>query len=107
MKMMMIAALAAAQLPTAGFAAQAAESPREEAAAKQRAKEDGELDLANAQAPAPAAENAPVSAPALAAQEDEPKKGKSTGDKVLTGAAVILGVGALAVGALLVAIFVN
>lgn len=105
MKIVMIAALVAAQLPAA--AAQAAEPPREESAAQPRVGEAVELDRADAQAPAPAVENAPASARALAAQEDEPKKRKSTGDKVLTGAAVILGIGALAVGALLVAIAVN
>lgn len=103
MKMVMIAALAAAQLPAA--AVQAAEPPREESLAQQPAGESAEI--ADPQAPAPAAETTPPAARKLAAEEDEPKKGKSTGDKVLTGAAVILGVGALAVGALLVAIFVN
>lgn len=105
MKMVMIAALIAAQLPAA--AAQAAEPTRGESVAQPRSGERAEDEPADAQAPAPSAEKAPVAAPALAAEEDEPKKRKSTGDKVLTGAAVILGVGALAVGALLVAIFVN
>ena len=107
MKMAMIAALVAAQLPAAGYAAQATELPREESAAQPRAGEDAEGVPADAQAPAPAAEKTPVGAPALAAEEDEPKKGKSTGDKVLTGAAVVLGVAAVAVAGLLVAIFVN
>ncbi|MEO7177913.1 MAG: hypothetical protein ABIW83_03640 [Allosphingosinicella sp.] len=47
---------------------------------------------------------APESSRAAAARDDKPRKHKSTGDKVLTGAVVILGVGALAVGALLVAL---
>ena len=105
MKKVMIAALVAAQLPAA--AVQAAEPPREESVAQPRTGEGVDNELANAQAPAPAAEEAPVAAPTLAAEEDEPKKGKSTGDKVLTGAAVILGIGALAVGGLLIAIFAN
>ena len=107
MKMVMIAALVAAQLPAA--AAQAAELPREESVAQPRTAEgvEGELADAQAPAPAPAAEKTPVAAPALAAEEDEPKKGKSTGDKVLTGAAVVLGIAAVAVAGLLVAIFVN
>lgn len=107
MKMVMIAALAAAQLPAAAYAAQAAELPREEAAAQQRIGEGVEVNRADEQAPAPAVENAPASARALAAQEDEPRKRKSTGDKVLTGAAVVLGIGALAVGGLLIALFAN
>lgn len=101
MKMVTIAALVGAQLTAAACPAQAAELPREEAATQQTRFGDGAgLALADAQAPA--------SRRVAAAEEDEPrKKRKSTGDKVLTGAAVILGVGALAVGGLLVAIFVN
>lgn len=101
MKMVMIAALAAAQL-TAAVPAQAAEPSRAVSATEQAPFEArAETDLADAQAAAVMR--------AGAAHEEEPrkKKRKSTGDKVLTGAAVILGVGALAVGGLLVAIFVN
>jgi len=100
MKMVMIAALAAAQLSAAQPAA-AAELPGEEAATQparfdkgaEPILDDGQLRAARA----------------AAAEDDEPrkKKRKSTGDKVLTGAAVILGIGALAVGGLLVAIFVG
>jgi hypothetical protein len=107
MKTIMIAALAAAQLSAAAFPARAAELPREEPAAQQRIAEGVEPRLADSQAPAPAVENAPESARALAPREDEPRKRKSTGDKVLTGAAVVLGIGALAVGGLLIAIFAN
>ncbi len=106
MKMIMIAALTAAQLTTAAAPARAAE-PRREEAAQQSVGQAAGPDLADGQAPAPAVETAPESASALAAREDEPRKRKSTGDKVLTGAAVVLGIGALAVGGLLVAIFVN
>ena len=98
MKTTMIAALAAAQLTAAASPALASDRPHEEAAAQQNGVEQGVgPSLADAQSPA------------AAAREDEPrkKKRKSTGDKVLTGAAVVLGVGALAVGGLLIAIFVN
>jgi hypothetical protein len=107
MKMVMIAALVAAQLPAAG-PAQAAESPGAQAAAQQPGALNSVegTDLRGEQT-ALLVGGAPVSS-REAAQEDEPrKKRKSTGDKVLTGAAVVLGVGALAVGGLLVAIFVN
>ena len=107
MKMLMIAALVAAPLPAAAAPAQAAEAPLEASSAPKPVGDVVELDRAEAQAPAPAAENAPASARALAAQEDEPKKRKSTGDKVLTGAAVILGIAAVAVAGLLIAIAVN
>lgn len=100
----MIAALAAAQLTAAGPAL-AAEPPRDDVSTAQPVGDGVEPGLA--EGPAPAAENAPQSAPTLAAREDEPKKRKSTGDKVLTGAAVVLGIGALAVGGLLVALFVG
>lgn len=102
MKTTMIGALAAAQLSNVAWPAQAAERPREEVAtAPSRFDAGAGLTLAHEQAPA-----APG---AVSAQEDEPRKKKrmSTGDKVLTGAAVVLGVGALAVGGLLVAIFVG
>jgi hypothetical protein len=116
MKMVMIAALVAFQLSAAAGPAQAAGLPSEELATQpQTDVADGrsgsrpgdgvELSLAGAQAPTPSVDSAPVRA--ADAEEDKPKKRKSTGDKVLTGAAVVLGVGALAVGALLVAIFVN
>ncbi|MGZ8285037.1 MAG: hypothetical protein ACXW27_01845 [Allosphingosinicella sp.] len=114
MKTVMIAALAAAQLPAAGASAQAAERQGEDLVAQQRGasaggrlREDVELNLGDGQAAGPRVGSASAS-PAAAAQEEEPrKKRKSTGDKVLTGAAVVLGIGALAVGGLLVAIFVN
>ncbi len=101
MKRVMIAALAAAQLFAAQPAA-AAERPGEEATTQPTRFDKGAgpiLDDGQSRAAARAA----------AAEDDEPrkKKRKSTGDKVLTGAAVILGIGALAVGGLLVAIFVG
>ncbi len=107
MKKVMIAALAAGQFTAAACPAQAAGRPAEDPAAQQRIEQGVDLDPAGGQAPAPAVENAPEPASALAAREDEPRKRKSTGDKVLTGAAVVLGIGALAVGGLLVAIFVD
>lgn len=149
MKMVMIAALVAAQLSAAARPAQAAELPREELATQQhgtfagarlrlplggeeagkvraglsltsmertdlaggasrtRFGEGVELNLGDGQALALRVGGAPVSPRVAAAQEDEPKKGKSTGDKVLTGAAVILGIGAVAVGGLLIALFAN
>lgn len=116
MKIWMIAALAAAQLSAAAWPAQAAERPGEDPVAQQRGasagarlREDVELNLGDGQVTAPGVGSASVSPLAAApAQEEEPrKKRKSTGDKVLTGAAVILGVGALAVGGLLIAIFVS
>ena len=98
MKTTMIAALAAAQLSAAAWPAQAAEQPPKEAAADPTRVEEG----------ADVEGEDPRAAPRAAAQ-DEPrkKKRKSIGDKLLTGAAVVLGVGALAVGGLLVAIFVG
>lgn len=110
MKMMMIAALAAAQLSAAAGPAIAAELPNPAAAPQTRYGEDVELNLENRQMPALAigASPAPLRAAAPREEAEEPrKKRKSTGDKVLTGAAVVLGIGALAVGSLLVAIFVN
>ena len=114
MKMMMIAALVAAPLSAAAGPARAAEPPREESAAQQPAAPEGDeaatdpagpgattmerTQFADAQAPAPTSD---------AREEDKPGKRKSTGDKVLTGAAVVLGVAALAVTGLLVALFVN
>lgn len=100
MRMVMIAALAA-QLPVAG-PAQASDLPREEAATQQPRFEKGPQ-LAQADREAAAAVRA------AAAQPEEPRKKKrrSTGDKVLTGAAIVLGIGAVAVGGLLVAIFVS
>ncbi len=108
MKIVMIAALAATQLPAAANPAQAAEMPRREAAAQPAGTLTSmeRTDLRDGQTPALIAADAPESS--QAAQEDKPrKKRKSTGDKVLTGAAVILGIGALAVGGLLVAIAVQ
>ncbi len=102
MRMVTIAALAAAQLMAAAAPVQAGDLPREEEAMQPaRAGERVELALADAQAPASEVSDS--------ARENEPvkKKRKSTGDKILTGAAVVLGVGALAVGGLLVAIFVG
>ena len=115
MKKLMIAALVAAQLMAAAAPAQAADLPLEEPATQRRGddepprlREDLELSLRDGQATDAQVGSAPESPRVAAAQQDEPrKKGKSTGDKVLTGAAVILGVGAVAVGALLVALFVN
>jgi hypothetical protein len=106
MKMVTIAALAAAQLSAAAWPAQGAELPAGEVAAQRRGLEEGiELSLRDEQTPASQAAAAPVTPRGEAAQEDEPrKKHKSTGDKVLTGAAVILGIGALAVGGLLIAL---
>lgn len=113
MKMVMIAALAAAQLSAAAAPAQAAEAPIEKPATQQqsdfagtRLQEDVEHNLLDRRASE--LRFASASPRATAAQPDEPrKKRKSTGDKVLTGAAVILGIGALAVGGLLVAIAVD
>jgi hypothetical protein len=124
MKMMMIAALVAAQLSAVASPAQAGELPSEELATQQRGLSLGSeeagtaraglsptsmerADLGDGQTSALRVGGAPVSAQVAAAQEDEPRKRKSTGDKVLTGAAVILGIGALAVGGLLIAVFVN
>lgn len=111
MKIAMIAALAAAQLTAVAAPAQASGLPRGEAAAQQKRFEQRvELDPRDGTAPALAVGAAPTPLHAAAAQEEaeQPrKKRKSTGDKVLTGAAVVLGIGALAVGGLLVAIFVN
>lgn len=102
MKTTMMAALAAAQLSVAVGPAQAAGPPREDSTARQTAFEaDAELNFEVGQASA-----APRAADP---REDEPrkKKRKSTGDKVLTGAAVVLGIGAVAVGALLIAFVAN
>jgi invasion protein IalB len=101
MRIMMIAALAAAQLTAAAAPALAADRSTDEPAAQQpRLDRGAELRLVDGQ---------PAAARTEAAQDEEPrkKKRKSTGDKLLTGAAVVLGIGALAVGGLLVAIFVN
>lgn len=114
MKIVMMAALVAAQLAAAAGPTQAAELARVETAAQERTSFPGErlgqeveLSLADGRSQPPRIDGAGVSARGDTAREDRPRKGKSTGDKVLTGAAVILGVGALAVGGLLVAIFVN
>jgi hypothetical protein len=126
MKFVMIAALVAAQLAVGAAPAQAAGPPSEEAATRPlggegmtapsdladrggaaRLAQNAEPDLGDGQELALRDGSAPASSRAAAADEDQPKKRKSTGDKVLTGAAVILGLGALAVGGLLVAIFVN
>lgn len=117
MKILMIAALAAAQLSAAAWPAGAAERPGEDPLTQQRDastgarfREDVELKLGDGQATAPgvgSAAESPLAATAAQQEEAPGKKRKSTGDKVLTGAAVILGVGALAVGGLLIAIFVS
>jgi hypothetical protein len=111
MKSIMIAALVAAPI-SAAAPTSAAEPPRDEIATQQDRAITGPgggegVELSLSQAPAPALRDgdAPSSAQTAPAQETEGKKRKSTGDKVLTGAAIILGIGALAVGGLLVAIF--
>jgi hypothetical protein len=109
MKSIMIAVLVAATLSGVATAVSGAELPREESAtpkvddaAAPRVRESVELSYVEAQAVG----DAPSSAQAAPAQDTEGKKRKSTGDKVLTGAAVILGIGAVAVGGLLAAIFI-
>jgi hypothetical protein len=101
MKMVIIAALAAAQLATG--TARAAPPTSEETATRQGVAEgqgeaptDSGVELKTGDEPAP-----------TAARQDRPRKHKSTGDKILTGAAVVLGLGALAVGGLLVAVFAS
>ncbi|MEA3010760.1 MAG: hypothetical protein QOJ91_2452 [Sphingomonadales bacterium] len=102
MKMTMIAALAAAQLSTAGWA-QSAEPLRKELPAEQGST--ARKDFADGQTGIREGVGANLAdGKTAAAREDRPRKRKSTGDKVLTGAAVILGVGALAVGGLLIAL---
>ena len=111
MKVIMIAALATVQLSAAAHPAQAAELPTDQAAGQQTPLEEGadlELDERRATALAVGAAPAPLRAASAQKEAQEPrKKRKSTGDKVLTGAAVVLGIGALAVGGLLVALFVG
>jgi hypothetical protein len=115
MKTIAVAALAAAQLTAAAAPARAADLPVEEAATQQRPasaaerlREDVKLGLDPGQAAKPGAGDSPMAVQAAEDREEEPrKKRKSTGDKVLTGAAVVLGIGALAVGGLLVALFVG
>ncbi len=111
MKLIMVAALVAAPLPLATVPADAAGLSRGEAETEQRRVEERiERNLDGRPGPALAGAASPASLHSAAAQENEEKprkKRKSTGDKVLTGAAVILGVGALAVGGLLVAFFVS
>ena len=110
-KLIMIAALAAAQLPAAAAPAEAADLPHREADTQQpRLDEAVELNLVSRPGAAlAAAAPAPLQAAVAQDEEREPrkKKRKSTGDKILTGAAVVLGVGALAVGGLLVAFFAS
>ncbi|HEX8574377.1 MAG TPA: hypothetical protein VF759_16680 [Allosphingosinicella sp.] len=111
----MIAALVAAQLAAVAGPARAAEpsdatpaTEQSDAPGEARLQEDSELSLGGGAAAETQLASAEEAQPADSDRPDKPrKKGKSTGDKVLTGAAVILGVGALAVGGLLVAIFVN
>lgn len=104
MKMTMIAALAAAQLSTAGLA-QVAERSRQDLPAAQVSTERKDFaDDRNQVGIRDGVEAEVADGKAAAAREDRPRKRKSTGDKVLTGAAVILGVGALAVGGLLIAL---
>jgi hypothetical protein len=116
MKIIMIAALVAVQLPATVSPTQAAELPSgssmertDPADGRSRAgiAEVAEINLGDAQAQVLRAGSAAESSQEATAREDRSRKRKSTGDKVLTGAAVILGVGALAVGGLLVAIFVG
>jgi hypothetical protein len=111
MKIMMIAALVAAPLTAAGAPAQAAGEPATQQLSQSAGTRPGldvEQNLRDRQAAELRLASMEESPPAAAARPDEPrKKHKSTGDKVLTGAAVVLGIGALAVGGLLVAIFVN
>lgn len=102
MKTTLIAALAAAQLIAAACPARAAEPSGPEAPARP-AGFDARAIMNVEDSGAPGAERAE----SARAEEPKKKKRKSTGDKVLTGAAVVLGIGALAVGGLLVAIFVN
>lgn len=110
MKSIMIAALVAAPI-SAAAPVSATELPREDVATEQgddfAGRRVGEpVQLGYAQTQTPDGGDASRSAQPAPAQETEGKKRKkSTGDKVLTGAAIILGIGALAVGGLLVAIF--
>jgi hypothetical protein len=106
MKMVMIAALAAAPLPLTAAPTDAAGAPIRQAAAEEPLRlAAADVDTRVGDGLGAAGE---AQAESQAAQEDrEPKKRKSTGDKVLTGVAVVLGIGALAVGGLLVAIFAN
>ncbi|HEX8626367.1 MAG TPA: hypothetical protein VF782_14995 [Allosphingosinicella sp.] len=111
-RLIMIAALAASQLPAAAVPAEAADLPSREADTQQpRLAEAVEFSLDGRPGAALADGAAPAPLHAAAAQEEEreprKKKRKSTGDKVFTGAAVVLGIGALAVGGLLIAIFVG
>jgi hypothetical protein len=104
MKMTMIAALAAAQLSTAGLA-QTAEPSRRDLTVERGSTERTDFAADRNRAGIGKGVEAEVAdGQAAAAREDRPRKRKSTGDKVLTGAAVILGVGALAVGGLLIAL---
>lgn len=91
MKKVMIAAFTVASLSTAATATQPVGLPSEPIAAAQSGHGSEAQESPGAAAPR---------------DEVKPRKRRSTGDKVLTGAAVILSVGALAVGGLLVAIFV-
>lgn len=102
MKTMMIAALAAAQLSAAASPARAADPPPEAPAA---ARQEADPHLAGSTALEPGASE--VLRLAEPAREEKPRKRKSTGDKILTGAAVVLGIGALAMGGLMIAIFAN
>lgn len=102
MKTAMIAALAAAQLSTLSSPARAADLPPEAPAA---ARQEALSRIAGGMALEPG--EAEASRPAESARDEKPRKRKSTGDKILTGAAVILGVGALAMGGLMIAIFAN
>ena len=121
MRIAMIAALAAAQLSVAVPSARAADLPcaetkgpeacpslslaSMESAGIAEAESRG-LGADDSPAPATSVGDAQPSPQAAAAEQDG-KKRKGTGDKVLTGVAVVLGVGALAVGGLLAAIFLD
>jgi hypothetical protein len=110
---MTIAALVAAQIWAVAGPAQATEPLRHEPEAQQSAPERGNLadrgsrDRIGQGLDLALADRQAAESPQEAGAQDQPRKRKSTGDKLLTGAAVILGVGALAVGGLLIAIFVN
>ena len=75
-------------------------------ASRTRFGEGVELGLSEGEAPALRIGGSPLSPVKAVADENEEKR-SSTGDKVLTGAAIVLAVGAVAVGALLVAVFVQ
>ena len=120
MRIAMIAALAAAQLSIAVPSARAADLPCAETKGPEACPslslasmesagiaEAENRGLGAEDSPAPASVGDTQPSPQAAAAEQDGKKRKGTGDKVLTGVAVVLGVGALAVGGLLAAIFLD